>query len=54
MVNIPPEIVPAINYISSFFQIRPEWLVWPNLVTLFLFPLAMNAIMFYILLHSNQ
>ena len=52
MVSVPPEFVPALNYISSLFQIRPEWLLWPNVLTVFLVPLVLNTVMFYILLHK--
>ncbi len=50
MVSIPPEWQGAIRYISNLFQVRPEWLIFPNILTLFIFPLFLNIWMFAVIL----
>lgn len=52
MVGIPPEWQGTLRYISNIFQVRPEWLVFPNVLTLFIFPLFLNVWMFYVILNK--
>jgi len=50
MVQIPYEYSYAIVKISETLAVRPEWLVWPGLLSLFIMPLVLNVFMFYFLL----
>jgi hypothetical protein len=50
MVSIPYEYTAAIVKISEIIAVRPEWLVWPGLLNLFVIPLILNVFMFYFLL----
>lgn len=52
MVSIPPEFAGAFRFISDLFQIRPEWLVFPNIITVFLVPLFFNIWMFQLVLEK--
>lgn len=47
MVSIPPQMEEGVRYVASFFQVRPEWLLWPNVVTVFAIPLVLNVLMVY-------
>jgi hypothetical protein len=51
MVNIPPQMEEGVRYVASFFQVRPEWLLWPNVATIFAIPLVLNVLMVYYALH---
>jgi hypothetical protein len=50
MVQIPAEYTYALNKISDILAVRPEWLVWPGIVNLFIVPLVLNVFMFYYLI----
>lgn len=51
MVNIPPQMVNTVKYVAQFFQVRPEWLIFPNIVTIFIVPLIMNILAFYFIMN---
>jgi hypothetical protein len=50
MVQIPAEYAYALNNISDILAVRPEWLVWPGIINLFIVPLVLNVFMFYYLI----
>ncbi|MBI4894311.1 MAG: hypothetical protein HY833_01090 [Candidatus Aenigmarchaeota archaeon] len=50
MVSIPYEYSYAVTKIAEVLAVRPEWLVWPGLLSLFIVPLVLNVFMFYFLL----
>ena len=50
MVSIPYEYSYAISKAAEILAVRPEWLVWPGLLNLFILPLVLNVFMFYFLL----
>lgn len=50
MVSIPYEYSYAVSKIAETLAVRPEWLVWPGLLNLFILPLILNFCMFYFLL----
>lgn len=50
MVSIPYEYSYAVTKIAETLAVRPEWLVWPGLLNLFIVPLVLNVFMFYFLL----
>lgn len=52
MVSIPYEWQGTYNYVASFFSIRPEWLVYPYLVTSFIWPFVLSIFMFYYLFNK--
>lgn len=52
MVSIPSDYYGAYQYVAGIFQIRPEWLVWPSLLTIFLWPLVLNIFMYYYILNK--
>lgn len=49
MVTIPPELYQTYSFVSSIFMVRPEWLVFPNMITVFIIPFVLNIFMFYFL-----
>ena len=50
MVGIPYEFAGAYQWVANLFQIKPEWLLFPNIITIFLVPLILNVWMFYVVL----
>lgn len=52
MVEVPSQLYGVYQYAASWFQIRPEWLIYPNLVTIFIWPLVLNVFMFYYILNK--
>lgn len=50
MAEIPPQMANTLKYIAQFFQVKPEWLLFPNVVTVFAIPLVLNVLMIYFML----
>jgi hypothetical protein len=50
MAELPPQMANALKYIAQFFQVKPEWLLFPNIVTVFAIPLILNILMIYFIL----
>jgi len=46
------QVQEIIQYVSNIFQIRPEWLIWPNTLTIFIIPFAFNIVMFWVFLEK--
>ena len=52
MVEIPPQATNALKYVASFFAVRSEWLLWPNILTVFIVPYILNIVMIYLMLQK--
>ena len=50
MVNVPPQFHEAYNFVAGIFAIDPTWLVWPNILTIFIVPLIFNIFAMYFIL----
>ena len=50
MVNVPPQFYEVYNIVAGVFSIDPTWLVYPNIITIFIIPLILNVIAMYFIL----
>lgn len=50
MVNVPPQFYEVYNAVAGMFAIDPTWLVWPNILTVFIVPLIFNVVAMYFVL----
>lgn len=52
MVEIPPQLMNFLRDVGYLFQVRPEWLLFPNVITIFAVPLVLNVLMFHFMIRK--